>query len=125
MNSVQVLSCPTTHTMNGMRLLLPNLEWLELLNPTRITTVSAWYPHNLKLRGVRLPRFDTPSSQQDMRCLFDAIPTLEFVELTGEGPDFTPKRWSRDAPAPTPIRWLCKPRQEWLADWVEDVVVIE
>lgn len=59
-----------------------------------------------------------------MRCLFDTIRTLEFVELR-EGPDFTLKRWYRDAAAPAPIRWLCKPRREWLADWVKDVVGVE
>lgn len=60
MGTVRVLSCPDTHTVTSMNLLLPNLEWLELLNPTSTTTLLAWCPHILKLRGVRLPRFYTP-----------------------------------------------------------------
>lgn len=82
-------------------------------------------PDNLQLRGIRLPRFHTPSSHHDICCLFDTIRTLEFVELTTEGPEFKPKRWYRGAAAPTPIRWLCKPRQEWRSDWAEDVVSVD
>lgn len=46
-----------------------------------------------------------------------------MVEYTSRD-ELALERLYRDAIAPTTVRWLCGPGQEWLADWEEDGVHI-
>ncbi|KDQ22455.1 hypothetical protein PLEOSDRAFT_1109562 [Pleurotus ostreatus PC15] len=119
MPSVRVLSCPSTNTLSSVFSLFPDIEWLELFSLTGISTLmDCQYP---ELRGIRLPR--VLSGPHDMYWVFDALPTLEFVEYTSRG-ELALQRLYRGAIAPTMVQWLCGPGQEWLADWEKDVVHI-
>ncbi len=121
--SVRVLSCPPTSISRSLAPQLPNLEWLELLDgAVDISTLMDWSHGNHGLRGIISTCSSSPPPT-DFRSLFDAIPTLEFVEYKYGYLHETSRRWYRDAPSSLPVRWTCNEGEEWLADWERDVVL--
>ncbi|KAL4257614.1 hypothetical protein AB1N83_011087 [Pleurotus pulmonarius] len=121
--SVRVLSCPPTSISRSLASQLPNLEWLELLDGSvDISTLMDWSHENHRLRGIISACSSSPPPT-DFRPLFDAIPTLEFVEYKYGYLGETSRRWYRDVPSSLPVRWTCNDGEEWLADWERDVVL--
>ncbi|KAF4580410.1 hypothetical protein EYR40_003126 [Pleurotus pulmonarius] len=122
MTSVRLFSCRPEYARRSRASQLPNLEWLEVAGPTSISAVRrCWSHENHKLRGIIIWRL-TSHPPHDFRALFDAIPTLEFVEYIDRR-GMPPERWYRAATCPSLVRWLCSPDDQWLADWERDVVI--
>lgn len=119
--SVRTFSYRSEYTRRSLVWRLLNLEWLELSGPTNISTLMRRSYESHTLRGILVERFTSPPPY-DFRSLFNAIPTLEFVEYRYRV-DIPPERWYRGATCPTSVRWLCSPGDEWLVDWERTVVI--
>ncbi|KAF9492584.1 hypothetical protein BDN71DRAFT_1451292 [Pleurotus eryngii] len=85
----------------------------------RYTNSNGWSQGSHTLRGILVHRSTLPFSSE-FRPLFDAVPTLEFVEYKFGHMHDPGIRWYRDAPSTVSVRWLCNNHEEWLADWEKD-----
>ncbi|KAF9492555.1 hypothetical protein BDN71DRAFT_1497446 [Pleurotus eryngii] len=121
-DSIRTLSClrlSGAEVAISVASLFPNLEWLS--GPITTANLDDLRTHNRKLRGILLtgPAY-AGFLQDEAKQFFDTIPTLQFVEYSQSH-----NRLYRGAAASTSVRWLCELGEEWLADWVEDVVHVE
>ncbi|KAL4262780.1 hypothetical protein AB1N83_006510 [Pleurotus pulmonarius] len=122
MSSVRTLSCTIAYAGKSLATRFPNLEWLELVDRNSAAFLQRWNPETHKLRGIRMPHSKPDGDPIDFSSVFDAIPTLEFVEHSYKSTTAV-KRWYRGDSSPTIVQWLCKLDKEWLVDWEKDVVV--
>lgn len=124
-DSIRTLSClrlSSAEVAISMASLFPNLEWLS--GPITTANLDELCAHNRNLRGILLTGpAHAGFSQDEAKQFLDTIPSLQFVEYSQSHNRFY--RWYRGAAAPTLVRWLCELGEEWLADWVEDVVHVE
>ncbi|KAL4258398.1 hypothetical protein AB1N83_008044 [Pleurotus pulmonarius] len=120
-DTLETLSCSDIFDADAvvsLASLCPNLKWLSGPIAT-VTKLECLYTRNRELRGLHFNRFSFESalSPGDMPRLFGPLPTLQFV-------DDNKARWYRGAVTSTPIRWLGRPDERWLADWIEDAVTV-
>lgn len=103
-----------------------NLEWLDIHDgPSRTLPFLRHLCEPVEGRKLRGIRFDNPwrfkvAIESPFQRLFDAIPSLQFVEFFNSRIGLA-LRWYPGLSRPKTVRWKCSLGAMWLADWEKDV----